>query len=436
MRLDATGPGRTGRVRLLQIEPTTRCNYTCGFCVGRHLDQSDLSLETFRRTLDLLPDLERLEIHGEGEPLMHPDFFEMARLARERGIRLSTITNGSLFSAERIEQILESGIETLFVSIESPREEEFRDIRGGVLSKVIDGIRALLLARRARLLVHPTVGFSVTVLKRTQALMPEIAALYGELGMDGGISAHMLNTMPSYTGFYNRAMEGQVLSPMEQALAWTRYARIIQEPAYQASSAAVHFSDEVFGQNDPAHRSTAVRHRLAKEYRSCPWLDDGLYVNRHGQASGCARIKDTAMFGLGDVRRDALDTLLSRRAGLGDALRAGRTPAACDGCFIAEAITSRVDRLRGAYPRAVRAVTADDWNVAMHGPVIGHLAYDAEALEAICSLADGTRTTEAIVESLGQQWTIDAERSAARVLPLLCELVRMKAVTIEPRPTP
>ncbi len=231
---------------------------------------------------------------------MHPDFFEMARLARERGIRLSTITNGSLFSAERIDRILESGIATLFVSIESPREDEFRDIRGGVLSKVIDGIRALLAARRARQLVHPTVGFSVTVLKRTQSLMPEIAALYAELGMDGGISAHMLNTMPSYTGFYNRAMEGQVLSPMEQALAWTRYARIIQEPAYQASTAAVHFSDEVFGQNDPARQSTAVRHKLAKEYRSCPWLDEGMYVNRHGHASGCARIKDTAAFGLGD----------------------------------------------------------------------------------------------------------------------------------------
>ena len=433
--LDSIPSRPAGRVRLLQIEPTTRCNYTCGFCVGRHLDQSDLSLDTFRHALDLLPELERLEIHGEGEPLMHPDFFEMARLARERGIRLSTITNGSLFSTERIEQILESGLDTLFVSIESPREEEFRDIRGGILSKVVDGIRALLAARRARQLVHPTVGFSVTVLKRTQALMPEIAALYAELGMDGGISAHMLNTMPSYTGFYNSAMAGQLLSPMEQALAWTRYARIIQEPAYQASSAAVHFSDEVFGQNDPARQSTTVRHKLAKEYRSCPWLDEGLYVNRHGQASGCARIKDTARFGLGDVRRDALDTVLSRRAELGDALRAGDTPAACAGCFVADAIASRVARLRGAHPRVAREVTRTEWEEAMRGPVIGSIPYDEEVLQALRGIADGALSTEAIVEALGELWQVGPERSAARVLPLLCELVRMKAATIEPRPT-
>ncbi|MEQ1730384.1 MAG: radical SAM protein [Vicinamibacterales bacterium] len=425
-----------GRVRLLQIEPTTRCNYTCGFCVGRHLDQNDLSLDTFRHTLDLLPDLERLEIHGEGEPLMHPDFFEMARLARERGIRLSTVTNGSLFSRERIEQILDSGLDTLFVSIESPREEEFKEIRGGLLSKVVDGIRALLAARLARQLVHPTVGFSVTVLKRTQLLMPEIAKLYAKLGMDGGISAHMLNTMPSYTGFYNSAMAGQLLSPVEQALAWTRYAHIIQEPAYQPSSAAVHFSDEVFGQNDPARQSTSVRSKLAKEYRSCPWLDEGLYVNRHGQASGCARIKDTARFGLGDVHGDALDTVLSRRAELGDALRAGRTPAACAGCFVADAIANRLARLRGARPLAVREVTQEDWDRAMHGPVIGSIPYDDEALRALAAIADGTRTTEAIVEELGERWQVGPEQSAARVLPLLCELVRMKAATIEPRSTP
>ncbi len=425
-----------GRVRLLQVEPTTRCNFTCGFCVGRHLDQSDLSLDTFRQTLALLPDLERLEIHGEGEPLMHPDFFEMARLARERGIRLSTITNGSLFSAERIDRILESGIATLFVSIESPRDAEFKDIRGGHLSKVTEGIKALLATRRARGLVHPTVGFSVTVLKRTQMLMPEIAALYTDLGMDGGISAHMLNTMPSYTGYYSAPMTSQVLSPMEQALAWTRYAHIVQAPALQASSAAVHFSDEVFGQNDPARQTTETRHKLAKEYRSCPWLDEGLYVNRHGHASGCARIKDTARFGLGDVRRDTLETVLARRADLGDALRSGRTPDACAGCFIAETIERRLARLRGARPVLVRHVTREEWDRAMHGPVIGAIPFDDDALRAIGALADGTRTTEAIVAELSEAWAIDAEQSEARVLPVLGELARMKAVTIEPRPTP
>ena len=84
-------------VRLLQVEPTTRCNFTCGFCAGRHLDQSDLALATFDALLDQLPDVEHLELQGEGEPLMHTDFFAMAERARARGIEVSTITNGSFF---------------------------------------------------------------------------------------------------------------------------------------------------------------------------------------------------------------------------------------------------------------------------------------------------------------------------------------------------
>ena len=64
--LTHVSPSSPGRVRLLQVEPTSRCNFTCGFCVGRHLDQSDLDLETFREALAQLPDLERLERHGEG----------------------------------------------------------------------------------------------------------------------------------------------------------------------------------------------------------------------------------------------------------------------------------------------------------------------------------------------------------------------------------
>ena len=430
--IDTRHSPSAGRVRLLMIEPTTRCNFTCGFCVGRHLDQNDITLDTFRHALAQFPALERLEILGEGEPLMHPRFFEMARMARDRGIKVSTITNGSLFSPERIDQILEAGIETLFVSIESPRADDFRDIRGGDLSRVVEGITALLAARAARRQVYPTVGFAVTVLRRTQTLMPEIARLYAELGMDGGISAHMLNTMPGYTGCYSASMIDQVLSPMEQALAWTRYANIVQSPAFQPSAAAVHFSDEVFGQNAPSKKTTSTKHRLARDYRSCPWLDEGIYINRHGQATGCARIKDTTRFGFGDMRHDTLDTVLSQRARLGEALRAGLTPEACAGCFIADTIESRIARLRGQRPRSVRAVaTRAEWDQAMQGPVIGSIPYDEIAIRAVSGLADGTRTTEALIAALGQAWTLDPAATSTRVLPVLSELVRMKAVVID-----
>ena len=124
-----------GKVVFAQVEPTTRCNFICGFCSGRQMDQSDFAAEDFTRLLDSFPDLEHIELQGEGEPLLHKGFFEMARQARERGIRLSMITNGSLLSEERVAAILEVGIEALYVSIESPDEAKFQDIRGGSFSQ-------------------------------------------------------------------------------------------------------------------------------------------------------------------------------------------------------------------------------------------------------------------------------------------------------------
>ena len=60
-------PARRAGVTHLQVEPTTRCNFVCGFCCGRAMDQSDLSFEAFEQMLARFPDLERLELHGEGE---------------------------------------------------------------------------------------------------------------------------------------------------------------------------------------------------------------------------------------------------------------------------------------------------------------------------------------------------------------------------------
>src|SRR2546422_375122 len=92
-------------LRFLQIEPTTRCNFTCGFCAGRAMPQEDIGYEAFERTLASFPGVAHLELQGEGESLMHPRFFDMILLARKRGARVSFISNGSYFSPEVIEKI-------------------------------------------------------------------------------------------------------------------------------------------------------------------------------------------------------------------------------------------------------------------------------------------------------------------------------------------
>jgi len=405
-------PAQRTTVTLLQVEPTTRCNFTCGFCCGRAMDQSDMSFAAFTVMLARFPDLEHLELHGEGEPMLHPHLFDMARLARDRGITVTSITNGSHFTSERIEAILDSGIAHLFVSIESAIEEEFQDIRGGKLSKVCDGIKALLAARDARGAERPALGFSVTVLKRTVDALPRIVELYKSLGMDGGVSLHMLNTMSAYTSSYTRGMETQLLGQLDQALAWTRYVRIVEREAVAGSG--VHFSDQIFGQMADGG---PTKTRWAKQYRSCSWLDHGLYVNRHGRTSGCARIKNAEVFGFGAVNDTNIEAIVARRDHMAEQIRAGEVPTACEGCFIAESIAVRMTQLLER--RLVPGGDADP-----SPPVaIGDVPRDALTEQRLLTAFDGRRSVREVIARM--RTTSDTER---HLLPLVAELVREGAL--------
>jgi hypothetical protein len=52
--------GMNRSLEYIQIEPTTRCNYTCGFCAGRHMEQQDLDFSIFKRMIDAIEDLKHL----------------------------------------------------------------------------------------------------------------------------------------------------------------------------------------------------------------------------------------------------------------------------------------------------------------------------------------------------------------------------------------
>ncbi|GAB4370462.1 MAG: hypothetical protein Kow00114_30810 [Kiloniellaceae bacterium] len=312
----APGPGK---VVYAQIEPTTRCNFICGFCSGRQMDQSDLDLADFDRLLEGFPDIRHIELQGEGEPLLHKGFFAMARKAQARGIQLSMITNGSLLSEERVAGILDAGMVAVNVSIESPDQRGFAKIRGGRLDKVKAGIARLLAARDARGLALPKVGLAITVLKDTIDSLPVVAAMYHDLGMDGGATIQPLSRMETYSGVYDADTAAQLLAPEDEKRMWRL---IAQTPGLRAMQRAAvesgHFYPEM-------HRHFPAEH-------GCPWVKGGLYVDRHGGMTTCCMIKDTATYGLGKLGVTPPEAVLAQRAAIDAALTAARPPAQCQGC--------------------------------------------------------------------------------------------------------
>ena len=316
-------------IRFAQIEPTTRCNYTCGFCVGRHMPQQDIALDTFRSFIDQTEGLEALELQGEGEPLLHPQFFDMVALARDKFPRLevSMITNGSMFTQQNIQQILDHGIARIFVSLESAKDEDFQRIRGGKLDRVRRGIRHLVAARDERNMQTPLIGLSVTVLRSTAGeLEAGIPAFYRELSLDGGINIQALQTMPQYKAVYDSGMQTEIVdreasNTVQRAL--TSSAPLREALSHREKKIHIGFYERLYGSVDMRFQ--------------CPWLINGAYLATDGKVIACCHIKDYDRHTLGDISNGIEPAALQRKE-MQTALSRGKIPDACSGCAIASNI--------------------------------------------------------------------------------------------------
>jgi len=71
--------------RSIYIEPTSRCNELCQQCPRTLLsreDDRDLSFDNFRYIVDQFPALERVVLHGLGEPLLNKELPRMIRISK------------------------------------------------------------------------------------------------------------------------------------------------------------------------------------------------------------------------------------------------------------------------------------------------------------------------------------------------------------------
>src|SRR5512140_644310 len=120
----------------IQIEPVGQCNLRCEMCPiqFRHDGPPNgplafMTWDTFTSLLAGFPALKRLHLQGLGEPMMHPRFFDMVRYASDRGVEVTTNSNLTLLNEERTQRLLDSGLKTVYFSIDGSNPETYERIR-------------------------------------------------------------------------------------------------------------------------------------------------------------------------------------------------------------------------------------------------------------------------------------------------------------------
>jgi len=185
-------------VRKVYLEVTTRCNLQCRMCVrnawGEPLE--DMAPATFDRVvagLQELPELREVVLGGYGEPFVHPHILDYLAAVKRLGLKVTVSTNGTLLDEERVEPLVELGVDGIVVSLDGTDPETYADVRAGAdLRMVLDNLERLNRIKAERRMPFPRLAIEFVALRRNVDELPELADLARRLQANRVIVTHVL----------------------------------------------------------------------------------------------------------------------------------------------------------------------------------------------------------------------------------------------------
>ncbi|HEY3320685.1 MAG TPA: radical SAM protein [Planctomycetota bacterium] len=148
------------------------CNLTCEHCYtasGPMAYKGELTTDEGKRMIDDLAEFKipALLLSG-GEPILRPDFFELAEYAVSKKLRLVVSTNGTLITPEVAERLKKTGFTYVGISLDGLREvhDHFRR-KQGAFDLTVAGFRNCMK-------VGQKVGLRLTLTKSTARDLPGI----------------------------------------------------------------------------------------------------------------------------------------------------------------------------------------------------------------------------------------------------------------------
>lgn len=137
------------RIEYIRLSVTDRCDLRCQYCLPKGFKDFQeptewLSFEEIEQVIRVFGALgtRRVRLTG-GEPLLRGNLAELAaRLARLPGIEDLSLSTNATRLRKHAEALKVAGISRINVSLDTLHPERFRQLTGGKLDKVLDGLLA------------------------------------------------------------------------------------------------------------------------------------------------------------------------------------------------------------------------------------------------------------------------------------------------------
>ena len=193
----------------------------------------NLDWALFLRIAHAFKQTKYVHLQGWGEPLLHPRFFDMIRVAKEAGCQVGFTTNGTLLSPVVGQRLLNLDLDLLAVSVAGATPQTHAAIRvGSELTRILDNVRCFLDLRARQQLLHPKVEIFFLMTKSNMAELPAVVDLTASVGADELVATN-LDYVPTEE---QNGLKAFACHPLREA-----FARALEDAQRRAKAAGLAF---------------------------------------------------------------------------------------------------------------------------------------------------------------------------------------------------
>jgi radical SAM protein with 4Fe4S-binding SPASM domain len=173
--------------RSLYLESTNRCDSKCQTCIRTFQTlepPADLTLQRVRAIVEQFPVLDRVVLHGIGEPLLNPEIFDIVAYLKTRVATVLFNSDAIGLTAARATRLVESGLDEYRVSMDAATRATYRTLRGvDRFDRVTGNVRRLVALQREMERATPSVSLWFTASRANVEELPAFVELASELGV-------------------------------------------------------------------------------------------------------------------------------------------------------------------------------------------------------------------------------------------------------------
>lgn len=180
-------PKSLGNPITLMLEPTNFCNLKCPLCpTGQGLikrKKESLTFEKAKKILDrMAPEIIHLRLWNWGEPFLCKDIFKIIKYAKKYKIFVNTSTNASFLNKKIANQIVDSELDELIISLDGASEKTYNKYRkSGSFKKVLEAIKEIEKHKKIHDSEFPKIKLQFIIMKHNQHEMKKIIKIAKEL---------------------------------------------------------------------------------------------------------------------------------------------------------------------------------------------------------------------------------------------------------------